>query len=105
MAFDGRLSNNVQSQSTVMLVTIGCTGLGGLEYTAHRKASIQLLKNGWANASFGVILLAGSRIKHFSSKSTNEMSIFSSLVAPSVPSANDECPFGSSLERMSLVGF
>jgi len=78
-----------------------------LEYTAIRKASIQLLKNGWVNASFGVILLAGSTIKHFSSKSTNEieMSIFSSLVAPSTPSADDECPFRSSLDRISFVGF
>jgi len=88
-----------------MLVTIGCTVGRVLEYTAHQKASIQLLKNGWVNASFGVILLAGSTIKHFSSKSTNEMSIFSSLVAPSTPSADDECPFGSSLDRISFVGF
>jgi hypothetical protein len=91
----------------MVLVTIGRAGLESLEHNciAYQRAPTQLLKKGWLNASFGVILLAGSTIKHFSSKSTNEMSIFSSLVAPSAPSTDEVCPFGSSLERMSLVGF
>lgn len=49
---------------------------------ARTDNNLHPLMNGWTSASFGVILLAGSRERHLSSKSMNDInSLFSSSLS------------------------